>query len=80
MLVCWGWGAPQAWMPALPAKPSPAARSTQRSPLSGGKLAKHEPAAAVVALNSYVTLGKILQNHFKYHADFVTQAQSSAFF
>ena len=26
MPVFWGWGAPQAWMPALPAKPCPAAR------------------------------------------------------
>lgn len=46
---------------------------------TGSKLAKHEPAAAVVALNSYITLGKIL-HHFKYHADSVTQAQLSAFF
>ena len=62
--VCEGGGAPQAWMPALPAKLYPASRRTQRSPLPGGILAKHKPAAAVVALNSYITLGKILQNRF----------------
>lgn len=62
MSVCWRGAAPQAWMPALPAKPYLASRSAE------------------VALNSYITLGKILQNHFKYHADFVTQAQLSAFF
>ena len=51
-------------MPALPAKPYPASRRTQRSPLPGGILAKHKPAAAVVALNSYITLGKKFTKSF----------------
>ena len=65
MSVCvGGGGAPQAWMPALPAKLYPASRRTQRSPLPGGILAKHKPAAAVVALNNYITLGKKFTKSF----------------